>query len=205
MKSLFEKILPVCHWLYRVMVLQLYCIGGILVGGIVLGIFPSIIAACDVYRLWDKEEEPTVHFQKFWHAYKENFWRGNRFGLFFVVACYLLYTEVKIVQLMEGWVSLLLYAVLLSITIMLGVVMLYVFPLIAHTTLSVWKTIRTALLLGMVYILPTIGGVFTFVVLYYIFLVFPSLVVLLGISVPLYISHSFYKFAFNLNERRKAA
>lgn len=118
----FSKIVEV------VFLLHLYGILGCLLGGIVLGIFPtfySISSVCRQYLLYGQVDV----WSKFWEYYKESFWKNNLVGGVF----YLWLALVFGLSVLHQQFSNILLLLLLFLTFVLWVIsFIYFFPVNAH-------------------------------------------------------------------------
>ena len=70
------------EWVTKLALLNLLWLLFSLVGGILLGIFPSTLAMFAVIRQWLQGDTQLSIRKSFWRYYKADFWKGNALGAF---------------------------------------------------------------------------------------------------------------------------
>ncbi|GAA0336816.1 YesL family protein [Bacillus carboniphilus] len=119
-----------------------------LLGGIVLGFFPATTAMHAVMRKIIDNEDPPI-FNTFKKTYFEEFKNSNLLGVILIGIIYMLYIDFQYVMLMDySILSLALYAGLLTVGLLVGIISMYVFPLLAQHRLSVFQYIKYSCFIG---------------------------------------------------------
>lgn len=121
----------------------------------VITIVPSTAALYYVtLKMVRKEEIRPV--AGFFHGFKDNLKQGGILTLIFAAICILLYFDYWIMTMQMEAVGSVLRDVFLLLTIFAAAVMLYVFPLQAQFSNTVFRTLKNAILLALVKLPNTI-------------------------------------------------
>lgn len=132
MTTLMGSIYRLSEWISRLALVNLLWIAGSILGLILFGFFPATAALFAVCRKWVMGESEIPVFQTFWKAYKEEFMKSNILGVLVVLVGFVLYIDLYyLLQIGDNplkW----LFIPLTGISIIFGLLMLYVFPVMAH-------------------------------------------------------------------------
>lgn len=138
------------HWITRLFYLNVLWILSILLGGIVLGVFPSLVAILAISRKWIEGKEVNLS-RLFWKAYFEDFLKANVIGWLFIGGLYVLYIDFQYIQTIDpGLTSILMYTGLITISILVISSLIYVFPVIAQHKLNIFQTMKYSCFIGVV-------------------------------------------------------
>lgn len=85
---------------------------------------------------------------EFWAATRAFFWRALALGLLLVAAVALVLINVVFYQRIGGWLGVFLGGVMVWLLLLLGMVAVYIFPLLVTQEGSVWSTLRYSFLLA---------------------------------------------------------
>lgn len=174
-----------CQWVYRLALLNLWWLGGCLLGGLVFGFFPATVAMFDVARFWMRTagDEGDSAFRRFRTAYRTEFFRANALGLGLVLAGYVLFVDVNFFLGQSGPLALTLLVLSLALSGVYCMTLIYLFPVYVHLDLPWRQQIMTAALVGLSHPFRTAFVVLAAVSLSAVFARLPGLFVFFGGSV----------------------
>ncbi|WP_163537450.1 DUF624 domain-containing protein [Gracilibacillus sp. YIM 98692] len=138
-----------CIWCVRLTYVNLLWFTFIILGFVIFGLMPSTVAMFSVIREWKKEEHEVRVFRVFWLSYKENFIKSNAIGLllaFMAVPIYLIYYMSHL--LFEVDYRFLGFALTVGYFIIFSVIVVYIFPVMAHYNVRVFTQVKYAFLIG---------------------------------------------------------
>lgn len=182
MNRLFTGIYNLCKWITYFFWLNLFWVGGTLLGGIVLGFMPSTTAVFAIAQRTAAGEEDIPLFKTFVREYRQSFLLSNGVGGILFVISAIWYIDFMFVRQWEGAFHSVMHVALIVIGLSIGMLMMYVFPVLVHDQMSIKKTLKKALFIGF---LHPANMVFLFVSLlstYYFLIYLPGLIPLVGIS-----------------------
>lgn len=179
----------VCTWIYRLALLNLLWLAGTLLGLGVAGLFPATLAGYTVCRGWLRTERSGVASddrsvpQQFFEAYRSGFGRANGFGWVLASAAVLAWADLRFFAAQPGSLGQLGLITAVVLAVLVGLMLVYGFPIYAHRDVSWHRAARLAILFGLAHpvrtLLAPVAG-FSFFV---IFLRVPGLVIFFGFSV----------------------
>ncbi|TSB48119.1 YesL family protein [Alkalicoccobacillus porphyridii] len=188
MNRLFTGIYNLCKWITYFFLLNLYWVGGTLIGGIVFGLMPSTTAVYEIARKTAAGEEEILLFKTFWSVYRQSFFRSNGIGLVILVLSLIWYIDFMFFRHIEGTFHSVLHIMMIVMGISLGMMLLYVFPVLVHYQEGVVATIKKALFIGF---LQPANMVFLFASIlstYYFLIFLPGLIPLFGVSFIIHVN-----------------
>lgn len=204
MGKLFDMESPLMQGLNRVAdlmllnVLTLICCIPIITAG-------AALTSAHYVALKMKRNEEGYITREFFKAFKMNFKQSTLIWLFILLITLILSIDFYIIK--EGGISLsdVLQVILMAISILFVFMVIWVFPVQAKFINTIKGTIKNAFALSIIQIPKTllmlVVYVLPYVILYFTLRVFP-LVLLFGISVPIYVSAILYNKMFKSLEER---
>ncbi|WP_026672950.1 YesL family protein [Alkalihalobacterium bogoriense] len=120
-----------CEWLMSLAYLNLLWIIFSAAGFIIFGIIPATISMFAVIRQWLMKDTPPTS-KAFWLYYKTNFWKGNLLFFPFVGIGYLLLVNFRLHLLADYTLPLFLFYFLLIVSVVYGLIFIYIFPIFVH-------------------------------------------------------------------------
>ncbi|RCW77275.1 YesL family protein [Saliterribacillus persicus] len=153
-----------------------------LLGLILFGFFPAIIAAFSIFRKWLTGYSDIAITKNFWRIYKREFIRGNLVGFIVVLIGGLLYINMSIAEVIQHDAIRLTYYPLLAVNILFLGMLIYLLPMYVHFDMKVIELFKNAFLCMFAMPLLTIILVVTVVLLYLLFTVIPGLLPFFGFS-----------------------
>ncbi|RIW34235.1 DUF624 domain-containing protein [Bacillus salacetis] len=140
----------VSFWISRFFYLNFLWVLSILLGGVLLGVFPGLVATLVISRKWIEGKDVRLN-RVFWKGYFEEFWKSNAIGWFFIGIMYVLYIDFQYIKTVNSGVfSILMYVGLITISILAIGTLIYVFPILAQHKLKTFETLKYSCIIGMV-------------------------------------------------------
>ncbi|WP_066191527.1 MULTISPECIES: YesL family protein [Gracilibacillus] len=195
----FEKLTEImrifCIYFLRFIYLNMLWGLFTLAGLVVFGFSPATIA---VYRVQEKliEEKhiPSI-WKTFWQAYRSNFWSANKLGFVLTIIGGIIYFDLQFFIMMDhAWsyyAGILFY--ILSVWYM--IMLLYIIPVSTSYSLTLFGKLKQAFIIGMLHPIKTILMAISLAGTVYILLMFPQLLITIGISLISFIVMIFGKTA----------
>lgn len=175
-----------------------------MMGLVVFGVIPASVALLAVVRQWLMKDIDIPIFKQFFLAYKKEFIRSNLFGLIFIVAFVILYTNFSYIFQESGALQVILTIGLIINGFIFLITTIYFFPVYVHYNLKFHEYIKHSFLMGIVNFHFVVLICFCFWIIYHLFVYFPVYVglflpSLIGITLMSITLISFKKF-----EKKKA-
>ncbi|SER49293.1 Uncharacterized membrane protein YesL [Gracilibacillus ureilyticus] len=184
-----------CEWFYRLAYLNLLAIAGTICGGVILGLFPSIIAMFAINNRWQEGENDFSISRHFWKTYKSHFLKANKFAGVMIFAMIALYIDFTILPNFHGLIYYLILSSSTTVLIIICSVLLYIFYLMATSDLGMLKQIKTALHITTLLPLQTVWLFISTLSFLFICWVIPGLAIFYLGSGAVYITTYFSRFA----------
>ena len=141
-----ERIYRLTDLITRIAYINLLIIGCTLLGFILFGFFPAIIAGFWIFRKWADGYTDIAITKNFWRIYKQEFIKSNLIGAVIVIIGGLLYINLSIVEVIQHeWIRLTYYPLLLVSILFIGT-LLYFFPMYVHFNMKMGALIKNAFL-----------------------------------------------------------
>ncbi|WP_169864755.1 YesL family protein [Sutcliffiella halmapala] len=119
-------------WIWRVMQLNFIWLFHILLGGIVLGLFPATVAMFATTRKWLKGGIDYPMLQEYRTYYKENFWKTNALGWTYLCIGGFLVMDLLLVTQIQGVIALLSTFILVFLLVIYAFSFMYFFSYYVH-------------------------------------------------------------------------
>lgn len=149
-------------WIMRLAYLNLLWMGFTLLGGILFGFGPALVALFSVWRKMLLGEEVSI-FSFFWHSYKSNFLKGNFFILIFGGFGLLLSLDLSFFKQANGLLSDLSFGFFILFLLLYVMSIIYIFPVYVHYQLNLWGYMKYSVLIALYspfHTLSIIAGLF---------------------------------------------
>ncbi|MBD8068648.1 YesL family protein [Bacillus sp. PS06] len=183
-------------WISKLAYINLLWMFFTLVGFIVIGIAPSTVAMFSIVRKLVMGESDLPIFSTFWSIYKREFKKSNllSFSLIFILG--IMYVDWVLIHAMSGMLHYILLVCFIIISILLSVVLIYIFPVYVHFEGSIFHYYKSAILLGSSFPIRTIIMALAIATGILISIMFPGVALLFfgsGLSfVLMYFSYSIF-------------
>nr|WP_232345362.1 YesL family protein [Paenactinomyces guangxiensis] len=145
----------------------------------VFGIFPATISMFAVTRKWVMGEEDIPIFRTFWLNYRREFINSQILGFLLVFIGIVLYVDFYFFS-SPGTIYLIAKLVILSASMMYGLLLLYVFPLFVHVKLKSWQYLKYSLMLSIYHLFRSLFMLAGCVGIIFFLLTFSGFIPLLG-------------------------
>lgn len=147
----------------------------------IFGVTPASVALLAVVRQWLMKDMDIPIFKEFFHTYKKEFIHSNIFGLIFIVALAILYSNFVYIFQESGVLQIILTIGLIINGIIFLIMIIYFFPVYVHYHLKFHEYFKHSFLMGMINIHLVLFICFCFFVIYHLFIYFP---VYVGLFLP---------------------
>ncbi len=104
---------------------------------------------------------------------KKEFLRANAIGILLLVFGYMLYVNLNFLQLDREWLQQLMKTLFIVVTIVYGIMLLYIFPLYVHYENKLYLYFKNAILIALYSPVRTIYLIAACLTLYYLYFVLP--------------------------------
>ncbi|WP_128894530.1 YesL family protein [Longirhabdus pacifica] len=164
------------EWIWRIVAANILWFLFTILGLGIFGFFPATVALFTLTRKWLRRELEVPLWGTFVKVYKQEFLRVNGLGFIFIGIGIFLYMDLRIVgNVMDGFLSLLLYVFIMALFIWLLLAVIYFFPLYVHFNMTWKQYIKQSFIISYVYPLTTIF------ILVGLFIIFYSIRTLMGL------------------------
>lgn len=119
-------------WIWRIMQLNLIWLFHILLGGVILGIFPATIAMFATTRKWLNGGIDYPMLQEYRTHYKENFWKTNALGWIYLLIGGFLVIDLLLVTQIQGVIALLSTVIIIFLLVIYLFSFIYFFSFYVH-------------------------------------------------------------------------
>lgn len=180
MNSRMGAIYNILEWITKFAYVNLLWVIFTLVGGVILGFYPSTIAMFAMVRDWIRGKSDLPVLKTFWDYYKRDFLKSNLLGLVLNVLFILIAIDIYYIQsnLNESltWTYIPLFAFMFIVILFL----FYIFPSFAHFDLKITTLVKNAFLIMIISPVYSFLMVLCFVSLYFIMRAIPALFFIFG-------------------------
>jgi uncharacterized membrane protein YesL len=119
-------------WIWKTIQLNLSWLLHIVMGGVVLGIFPATVSLFAITRKWLQGGRDEPFFSEYHHYYKKHFWKVNSLGWIYSSIGLFLWIDLYLVTQLKGIIALFSTVLILFILILYVFSFLYLFPYYVH-------------------------------------------------------------------------
>ncbi|SES93826.1 Uncharacterized membrane protein YesL [Oceanobacillus limi] len=170
----------ILEWITRFAYMNLLWIFFTLVGGIVLGFYPSTLAMFAIVRDWLRGKADFPIFPTFWNYYKREFIKANQLGIFisllFLLVGLDLYYIYSNMDHILSWTSIPLFAFMVLFLLFL----FFIFPSFVHYDVKISKLIKNTFLIMLISPIYSFLMILSLIVVYFIMNALPALFFLFG-------------------------
>ncbi|WP_167578658.1 YesL family protein [Jeotgalibacillus proteolyticus] len=123
-------------WIWKIMQLNLIWLAHILLGGVILGLFPATVSMFATTRKWLTGGLDSPILKDYHRYYRENFWKANGLGWIYVSLGAFLLFDLHLVTQITGMIALVSTMLLLFLLLIYVFSFLYLFPYYVHFSQS---------------------------------------------------------------------
>ena len=188
----------ILEWIMKFAYVNILWILFTLLGGIILGFYPSTIAMFAIIRDWLHGKTELPIFKTYWIYFKRDFAKSNILGLIINVLIALIVIDVYYIQTNMNeqltWTHIPLFSFMLLVILLL----FYLFPSFVHYSLNLFQLIKNAFLIMLISPLNSFLMILCLGSIYFIMKAVPALFFIFGGSIYAYITtwlslNTFYK------------
>lgn len=201
-----SAIYNILEWITKFAYVNLLWVVFTLVGGVILGFYPSTIAMFAMVRDWIRGNPDLPVLKTFWNYYKRDFLKSNLLGLFLnalfiLIAIDLYYINSNLNEQLT-WTYIPLFAFMLIVILFL----FYIFPSFTHFDLKITGLIKNAFLIMMISPIHSFLIVVCLVALFIIMRAIPALFFIFGGTTYAFITTWLSLHAFNkIKEKQQSS
>lgn len=198
MNSFFTFFYNIADWITKFFLLNVYWLFFTLIGGIILGFFPSTLAMFSIVRQWIKGNTDIKLFNTFLKYFRNDFIKGNLLGLFIMTIIIIIIFDfsyiLKNINELPNWLIIPFF----SFNILFLLFLLYIFPTYVHFEIKLRQVIKNALLIMLISPVNSFLIIISLSSIFIIFYFFPPVAFIFGGSTCAFIimyfsNHSFKK------------
>nr|WP_175476171.1 YesL family protein [Evansella caseinilytica] len=120
------------YWIWRMMQLNWLWLSHILLGGVVLGVFPATAAMFAMTRKWLQGEPDQPLFRNYHRYYRQNFWKVNGLGWVYLVIGAFLVFDLHLASQISGVIALVSTIFLMVMLLIYLLSFFYLFSYYVH-------------------------------------------------------------------------
>lgn len=163
--------------------LNLLWMGFTILGLGVAGFFPATLAALKVTRKWLLTKDNSITTKEFITYMKVELISGNIIGYLLTIVGIVLYVNYQLLAQMSGNFSIIIPIAFYLILFLYTTTVLWVFPLYIHRENKVFKTIKNALIIGILKLPITFALMSLIFILFYFSLAMPTMLIFFTFSI----------------------
>jgi uncharacterized membrane protein YesL len=140
MNGVMGKMNVLCEWLVRLVLIQFYWVLFSLLGFVVFGLVPSTMAMFSVSRQLVIKNGDVPLFRTYKESFFSQFWKGTGVGGILLIVSVILYVDYRFFIEHETMSAVAL--LILTISILAGMIACFLFPVYAHYDIGVWEGLK---------------------------------------------------------------
>jgi uncharacterized membrane protein YesL len=159
-----------CEIIMHLAYLNLLWVAFTILGLGIFGVMPATTAVFAVTRRWALGKTDTPIFQTFWNVYRTEFFKSQLIGILLFGIGLVFYTDFKFTLIQDGFVSNILFFILIVFLVLFLSTFLFFFPIYVHYKSSWSEYIKNAFIFGIthpVYVASMFGGVIIITIIIY--------------------------------------
>lgn len=196
MNATSSFIYNVVEWITRFAYLNVLWVLFTLLGGVIVGFFPSTTSMFAIVREWLKGDTDIPLFKTFWKHYRVEFFKSNLLGVFVTLIVGIIALDIFYIQSNDNdlltWTYLPLFAFMLLFTMFL----FYLFPSFVHFNLTLGQVIKNSFFIMLINPITTLLIFLCLLPFFYLISLLPAIGFIFGGSVYAFISMRFSLHAF---------
>lgn len=180
---LSEKMMTVCEWIMRIVLLNLLWIGLTVLGIGILGAAPATAAVFTVTRKWVQGDLDAPLFATCWQTYRAEFGKANLLGWAIAIAGVILAMDYQFFLGQEGMILTVLRVLITAFVLLYAILVVNLFPVFVHYDIRLVQCFKYAFFIGCANPLNTLGMAAGVVAIVALTLFFPVMIPLCTVSV----------------------
>ena len=182
--KIWEPINKICEWIINLALLNILWILFTLLGLGVFGWAPATTAMLSILRKQANENSQFSIFHQYWKGYKQDFFQANLIGYLLIVGIASLGISFNTLPNLNQTLILVLGTIFLMMTFLLGIILIFIFPVYAHYDTSIKGYFKAALLVGISNLHYILIIITMLIALYMLFSIIPGLLLFFSVSLP---------------------
>lgn len=151
----YSKLFIFCEWVMRLALLNILFVFFSLAGCIIFGVTPAYTAMMTIFKqLYEGQDVPI--FTRFYHIYKAEFFKSNRFGLLYGYIIGLFFANFLFIQTLPANVQTIAMLLLIIGILVVGMSLLYIFPLYLKFEATTWRLIKNSFYVAVAFLPRTL-------------------------------------------------
>ncbi|WP_047982729.1 YesL family protein [Ornithinibacillus contaminans] len=203
MNHVSTRLYTILEWITKFAYVNILWLTFTLLGGVVLGVFPSTIALFAIMREWLRGKTDIPVFQSYWNFFKQDFVKSNVLGIFITLIMVLIGLDILFVHSHITsdfkWVSIPLFSFMLVSLLFI----FYIFPAFVHYELTTLHIIKNAFLIMLIHPINNLLILLCLVSAYSLMVLIPALFFIFGASIYAFITMWIALNAFNNVQEKK--
>lgn len=191
------------EWVTNLFLLQIYWLGGTLIGGIVFGIVPSSIALFSTIRKLFRESKDLNVFDHFKIAYKSNFKNSFVIGFLYLVISLFIYSYYLFLTATTATLFAYTHIFIYAFSFLLIIFSFYLIPVYIHFEMDMRALIPNTfriLFINMKWNIPMLLTVLAIILVY---IKFSVSILFFGMSLPAFAISFFCRKAFQAFQEKQ--
>lgn len=180
-KGFIGTFATVSEWFYFLLVLQLFWLMGLILGGIILGIFPATYACFAVVRKRLQKGDVRIN-KEFWKVYQAYFLTSQFEGWIWILIGMFIYYDIRILFAYQNIFSFIVGSIFVSILMIYGMITMLILPIHSRYELTVLNRIRLALIIAITFPHISVGLTVGTMIIYFITTKLPIFFMFIGVS-----------------------
>ncbi|RKQ32490.1 YesL family protein [Oceanobacillus halophilus] len=203
MNSTTSAIYNILEWITKFAYVNLLWVIFTLLGGVILGFYPSTIAMFAMVRDWLRGTTDLPVLKTFWKYYKRDFLKSNLLGLFLNIILAFIAIDIYYIQINMNEQLTWTYIPLFAFMLMVALFLFYLFPSYAHFDLKVGPLMKNAFLIMLISPIQSFLIIISLVSVVFIMRAIPALFFIFGGTTYAFITTWLALHAFNKVEQRQ--
>lgn len=179
--DIYSKLFVACEWIMRLAILNILFVFFSCVGLIIFGIAPAYTAMIAIFKqLYEGKDVPMV--SSFYHVFKAEFFKSNKFGLIYSYLLILLFVNFLFTQTLPAQLQTAAMFIIILFVIILLMSFIYIFPLYLKFETTTWRLIKNSFYVSLAFLPRTFMTLFLIAALLALCIYQPILIVIFGFS-----------------------
>lgn len=196
MNATSSFIYNVVEWITRFAYLNVLWVLFTLLGGVIVGFFPSTTSMFAIVREWLKGDTDIPLFKTFWKHYRVEFFKSNLLGVFVTLFIGLIALDIFYIQSNDNDLLTWTYLPLFAFMLLFIMFLFYLFPSFVHFNLTLGQVIKNSFFIMLINPITTLLIFLCLLPFFYLISLLPAIGFIFGGSVYAFISMRFSLHAF---------
>jgi len=205
MNATSSFIYNVVEWITRFAYLNVLWVLFTLLGGVIVGFFPSTTSMFAIVREWLKGDTDIPLFKTFWKHYRSEFFKSNLLGIFVTLFIGIIALDIFYIQSNDNDLLTWTYLPLFAFMLLFIMFLFYLFPSFVHFNLTLGQVIKNSFFIMLINPITTLLIFLCLLPFFYLISLLPAIGFIFGGSVYAFISMRFSLYAFQkISDKQEA-